>query len=86
MTTIVHRVPQGSGTLTANCGASLGRDGTGQYGPIGHLPAGWSNCEAGCWPSHRRNIDPGQDGDQLARLRAELTGYRGGKRRAEVSA
>lgn len=87
MTTIVHRVPLGSGTLTANCGAALGRNATGQYGPAyGHLPEGWTHCTAGCWAKHRRDLGRAEDGDRIAELRAELTGYQGGKRRALVSA
>lgn len=54
---IIHRVPDGSGTLTANCGAELGVPGhAGHYGPNPRPSTGEALCTAGCYPKHRAEL------------------------------
>jgi hypothetical protein len=43
----IHAVPHGSGTLTAECGESLGGEHTGHYRPLSNLgQSDWHICAA----------------------------------------
>lgn len=88
MKQIIHRVPDGSSTVTANCGQALGEgDGhTGWYGADPLLASFQQKCARGCYPKHARDLGLGANGDAIADLRAKLTGIPGGKHRAEVAA
>lgn len=92
MIEVIHRVPDGSVTLTANCGQALGLgDGnTGWYGADPLVVSSQRKCTRGCYPTepgrHRRDLSPIEDGDAISEMRASLTGLEGGKHRDEVAA